>query len=64
MDWDNHFEPLHSTFKIESDTSTLIAAYSICFNTLFNGPSVLHRVIRHASSEEPRGLQIIFTNYC
>ena len=30
-DWDNHFKPLHSTFKIESDTSTPIATYGICF---------------------------------
>ena len=40
MDWDNHFEPLHSTFKIELDTSTPIATYGICFNTLFSDCSV------------------------
>ena len=31
MDWDNYFEPLCSTFKIESDTFTPVAAYGICF---------------------------------
>ena len=51
MDWDKYFEPLHSTFKIESDTSTLVAAYGICFNTSFNDRSVPCRVIHRVQSE-------------
>ena len=50
-------------FKIESDTSTLVAAYGVVFNTLFSDRSVPCRVICCALSEEPRGLQIMFTSY-
>ena len=39
----------------------LIAAYGICFNILFSDCSTLHRFICCTSSEEPRGLQIIFS---